>query len=68
MIVMVFIVVAMLLTTSAQQYSIYTSTIAIIFPDLYGSIGGFIYGYLAGMLLLPIDNSSAGRFGREKII
>ena len=56
MIVMVFIVVAMLLTTSAQQYSVYTSTVAIIFPDLYGSIGGFIYGYLAGMLLLPIDN------------
>ena len=68
MMVMVFIVVAMLLTTSAQQYSSYTSRVSIIFPDLYGSIGGFVYGYLAGMMLLPIDNSSAGRFGRERII
>ena len=39
-----------------------------IFPDLYGSIGGFLYGYLGGMMLLPIDSSSAGRFGRERII
>jgi len=68
MMVLVFIVVAMLLTTSAQQYSLYTSRVAIIFPDLYGSIGGFIYGFLAGMLLLPINSSSASRFGRERII
>jgi len=68
MMVLVFIVVAMLLTTSAQQYSSYTSRVAIIFPDLYGSIGGFIYGFLAGMLLLPINSSSASRFGRERII
>ena len=45
---MVFIVVAMLLTTSSQQYSIYTSTIAIIFPDLYGSIGGVHLWVLGG--------------------
>jgi hypothetical protein len=68
MMVMVFIVVAMLLTTSAQQYSSYTSRVSIIFPDLYGAIGGFLYGYLAGMVLLPIDHSNAGRFGRERII
>ena len=68
MMCMVFLVVAMLVTTSAQQYAKYTVRASIVFPDLYGSIGGFIYGFLAGMMLLPIDNSSAGRFGRERII
>lgn len=68
MIVIVFVVVAMLLTTSAQQYRRYTSRVATIFPDLYGSIGGGLYGFLAGMMLLPIDSQVASRFGREKII
>ena len=53
MVVTVFIMATFLMTTTASTASRYTSFFRITYPDLYGSIGGFLYGLFASMFLLP---------------
>lgn len=34
----------------------------ITYPDLYGSIGGFLYGFLASMAMLPREFKQNGAY------
>ncbi len=39
----------------------------ITYPDLYGCIGGFLYGFLAALAMLPREFKQNGNFIRRDV-
>jgi membrane associated rhomboid family serine protease len=69
MVVVVFVIATLLMTQSAQTSSKYTQVVSIMYPDLYGCIGGFLYGFLSSMFLLPREFKREGKIvWRDAII
>lgn len=53
--VMILVVTIMLLVSQYTMYQRYTTANNIFYPDVYGCIGGFIFGVSSGFMFLPTD-------------
>jgi len=51
--VMLLIIAIMMMASQATLYSKYTKTVNLAYPDIFGSIGGFIFGVSTAFILLP---------------
>ena len=65
---MLLILAIIMMASSAATYRKYCSAFSLMCPDIYGSIGGFIFGLLIGISMLPMrtDNNLPAR--KERIL
>jgi len=47
------VIAIMMMVSQATLYSRYAKTVNLAYPDIFGSIGGFIFGVSTGFILLP---------------
>ena len=58
----VFLIFAVLMLASlANTYSTYTTLYSLSYPDTYGSVGGFIFGFLSALAILPPGDPRVSR-------
>lgn len=69
-VVFISMIIAFLITSQATNASRYTASVKILYPDLWGMLGGFLYGLTASMLLLPsqLKIPNTNRFACRELI
>lgn len=53
--VMILIIAIMMMVSQATLYNKYTKTVNLAYPDIIGTVGGFIFGVTSAFILLPTD-------------
>jgi len=46
----------------------YTESVSIIYPDRGGLVGGIIFGFFAGLFLVPTEKSARRMMNRELFV
>jgi membrane associated rhomboid family serine protease len=62
------VIVTMLVTISATTYTKTLGLVYIVFPDIWGCVGGFFVGLFSSLWMLPNTGQGAKRTRRERIL
>lgn len=62
MVIMILIISFLLILAQAAISTKYTSVLHIDNPDIFGMLGGILYGFLCAMYLLPVQFKKDGQW------
>lgn len=68
MLVFILIITILLMSGHSAMSARFTKAIYVAHPDIFGIIGGFLYGFSAAMFLLPIFDPVTKRYNKREII
>lgn len=57
-----------MMASQAANYKKYCTAYSLMCPDIFGSIGGFIFGVLVGIPMLPTKSDNRLHSRKEKIL